>query len=135
MVDPTRVARLLETLGSYREHLSRLSELPIEEYLSERIFEGRYLVQASAQACIDVANHVISSEGWRAPRDFRDAFTVLEEHEIIDPELAGRLRDLAGMRNILVHLYEEVDDARVYDSLRAGLDDFDRFARAIAGLL
>lgn len=135
MVDPQRLARLLETLASFRKHLERLAATKRDDYLASHAFEGRYLVQASAQACIDIANHVISSEGWRAPRDFRDAFTVLEEHHVIEAGLVGRLRDLAGMRNVLVHLYEDVDDARVHEALGTGLDDFDSFARAISRLL
>jgi uncharacterized protein YutE (UPF0331/DUF86 family) len=135
MVDPERVARMLETLATYREHMRSLSELPLDAYLSSHPFEGRYLVQASAQVCIDIANHVISSEGWRVPRDFRDAFTVLREQGVVAEELADSLRDLAGMRNVLVHLYDDVDDERVHEGLRAGLADFELFARAIARLL
>ncbi|MDQ3989756.1 MAG: hypothetical protein M3291_11260 [Actinomycetota bacterium] len=56
--------------------LDRLRELPITEYLRGEVYAGRYLVQVSAQTCIDLANHIIASEGWRAPRDFGDTFTV-----------------------------------------------------------
>jgi uncharacterized protein YutE (UPF0331/DUF86 family) len=91
-------------------------------------------VQASAQACIDLANHVIASSGWRTPTDFRDAFTVLEEEDAIDGELAERMRALAGLRNRLVRVYDDVDDRIVHASLAEGLDDLSRFARVIARL-
>ena len=91
-------------------------------------------MQASAQVCIDLANHVIASSGWRAPGDFRDAFTVLEEHGAIDGSLAERMRALAGLRNRLVHIYEQVDDRVVHASLPEGLDDLSAFARAMADL-
>ncbi len=99
------------------------------------MYTGRYLVQVAAQTCIDLANHVIASEGWRAPRDFGDSFTVLSEHGVIDDALAGRLRGLAGLRNRLVHVYDEIDDARVHESLAAGLSDLDMFATALARLV
>lgn len=35
----------------------------------DRVHAGRYLVQVAAQTCIDIANHVIASEGQRSPRD------------------------------------------------------------------
>lgn len=132
MVDPGRVRRLLGELEDYRAELSRLSRLAVTEYDGERAFAGRYLVQVSAQICIDVANHVIASSGWRTPTDFRDAFTVLEEEGIIDAELAERMRALAGLRNRLVHVYEKVDDRIVHESLGAGLDDLSTFAQAMA---
>lgn len=134
MVDPPRVRRLLEALANYRDRLSELQGLPVERYVAEQAFAGRYLVQAAAQACIDIANHVISSEGWRVPRDFRDAFTVLEEKGILDASLAERLRGLAGLRNRLVHLYEDVDDSLVHEALAEGLRDLDAFSRVIARL-
>jgi hypothetical protein len=35
------------------------------------------------EACIDVAQHVISDEGFREPSSYRDAFAVLAEHGIL----------------------------------------------------
>jgi uncharacterized protein YutE (UPF0331/DUF86 family) len=134
MVDPARVRRLLAGLDEYRDRLAALRDLNADDYCGDRAFAGRYLVQASAQACIDLANHVIASSGWRTPTDFRDAFTVLEEEDAIDGELAERMRALAGLRNRLVRVYDDVDDRIVHASLAEGLDDLSRFARVIARL-
>lgn len=134
MVDPARVRRLLGGLEEYMARLAVLRDLPSAEYEGDHAFAGRYLVQASAQACIDMANHVIASSGWRPPADFRDAFTVLEEQGSIDAELAERMRALAGLRNRLVHVYEDVDDRIVQQSLEEGLQDLARFSQAMAAL-
>lgn len=77
---------------------------------------------------------MIASSRWRVPKDFRDSFTVLEERGVIEARLSERLRALAGLRNRLVHLYEEVDDTLVHSALSEGLTDLDDFARAIARL-
>lgn len=135
MIDPGRVRAMLALLQRYQARLQRLAALPRETYLAEHDFEGRYAVQAAAQACLDLANHVIASEGWQPAADFRDSFSRLEQHGVIDAELAGRMRALAGQRNLLVHLYGEVDDALVHAFLQEGLTDLDRFARAIAAVL
>ncbi len=134
MVDRDRIHHRLELLAGYLRELQRLQDLPVTEYLRHEVYAGRYLVQVAAQTCIDLANHVIASEGWRGPRDFGDSFTVLHEHGIIDEALAGRLRGLAGLRNRLVHVYDEIDDVRVHEALSAGLPDLDAFAVAVARL-
>jgi uncharacterized protein YutE (UPF0331/DUF86 family) len=134
MVDPARVTRLLEALSQYRQRLDALRALPAGEYTGDRALAGRYLVQASAQVCIDLANHVIASSGWRAPTDFRDAFTVLEEQGVLAPDLAERMRALAGLRNRLVHVYEDIDDGIIHASLAEGLIDLAEYAQAIADL-
>lgn len=135
MIDPARTRRLLEALAGYRDQLAALRDMPLEEYLENEALAGRYLVQVSAQTCIDLANHVIASLRWRAARDFRDAFTVLEEHSVLDATLAERLRAVAGLRNRLVHLYADVDDALVHRALPEGLQDLEAFGRAIAELV
>lgn len=135
MIDPGRVRAKIALLERYRARLARLAALPLEIYVAEHDFEGRYAVQAAAQACCDLANHVIASEGWQPAVDFRESFTRLEEQGVIDAALAARMRALASQRNLLVHLYGEVDDALVHASLQEGLDDLDRFAGAIAALL
>jgi uncharacterized protein YutE (UPF0331/DUF86 family) len=125
----------VELLAGYLFELRRLRDLPIVEYLHHEVYAGRYLVQVAAQTCIDLANHLITSEGWRSPRDFGDSFTILGEHSVIDDALAGRLRGLAGLRNRLMHVYDEIDDTRVHKSLVAGLPDLDTFATALAKLV
>lgn len=134
MVDPDKLSERLQALANYRVALERLRALSLEEYLADQVYAGRYLVQTAAQSCIDLAAHVIASEGWRAPRNFGDVFTVLAENRVIDAQLAGRLRALAGLRNRLVHVYGEIDDTLVHAALDEGLADLDAFATAIARL-
>lgn len=126
MVDPDRVRRLVTSIEQWRDVLTAEPQDPLRR---------RYAVQSAAQASIDLANHVIASEGWRVPRDYGDAFTVLAENAVIDGELADRFRALAGLRNLLVHLYDEVDDDRLARDIRAGLADLGALASAVARLL
>lgn len=125
MVDPDRLRRLIAGLERWRDILA---DEPAD------IYRRRYAVQSAAQATIDIANHVIAANGWRVPQDYGDAFTVLAEHDVIDNDLAANLRALAGLRNLLVHLYDEIDDDRVAQEAAAGLDDLGRFAQLTAAL-
>ena len=62
-------------------------------------------------------------------------FTVLNENEILSDNFTLRLRQMAGLRNRLVHLYWEVDDALIYSFLQNDLGDFDQFIRYIENYL
>ena len=68
-------------------------------------------LQRAAQAAIDLAMHVVSSEGYGIPADLAEGFTLLAKHGVIDEELAGRLRRMVGFRNIAVHQYQALDPA------------------------
>lgn len=49
--------------------------------------------------------------------------------------LAVRFRALSGLRNLLVHLYDDIDDERIAREVRTGLGDLNRFSMAVARLL
>ncbi|CAN5230347.1 DUF86 domain-containing protein [soil metagenome] len=135
MVDPSRVRAKLSLLDAYLTRLRWLAAMDRAAYVEDRAYEGRYLVQATAQVCIDLANHLIASEGWQPATEFRQSFARLAEHDVLTDDHVARLQDLAGLRNRLVHLYDDVDDALVHDALGEGLADIERFAAVIASLV
>ena len=45
------------------------------------------------------------------------------------------MRELAGLRNLLVHLYWDVDDEMVYEGIRSELGDFETFVAHIIAYL
>jgi uncharacterized protein YutE (UPF0331/DUF86 family) len=60
---------------------------------------------------------------------------VLEENGILSAELSRKLRQMAGLRNRLVHLYWEIDDEQIYEYLQNELTDFDEFAQLISAFV
>jgi uncharacterized protein YutE (UPF0331/DUF86 family) len=112
MVDKATLDGLLANLQQYVAELRRL---------------------AAVESCIDIANHVIASEGFRLPKDNADSFAVLAEERIVSAEWQDRLASMARFRNRLVHLYSAVRDELVHEYLQQFVGDLDAFSRAIAG--
>ena len=83
----------------------------------------------SIQICIDIGAHLVSELGLKPAEDYQGVFASLGAHGTIDSDLADRLGDAAGLRNLLVHDYGEIDHARLWDSL-GELDDLRAFAAA-----
>lgn len=136
MVDLARLRGLLDRLRDEVAELRRLANYQGEELLGDRdrLNAVKYLFVVTAEICIDVGNHVIASEGLRAPQTFAEVFTVLGEADYVSQELAGHLEAMARFRNLLVHQYAEIDDERVVEILHTRLDDFDRFRELIAAI-
>jgi uncharacterized protein YutE (UPF0331/DUF86 family) len=134
MVDPGRLRSLLDRMGEEVEHLRRLSAIAPEELLADpdRLAGVKYRFVVAIETCIDTAQHVIASEGLRAPSDFADAFAVLGEAGVLPPELVPVLGEMARFRDLLVHGYLQVDDRRVLEILRSRLGDFDAFREHVA---
>jgi uncharacterized protein YutE (UPF0331/DUF86 family) len=125
-----RLARLEELLRDLR----RLSRSGREPYLGDRGLQAqaeRWL-QLAAECVLDLANHLISERGWRTPETYRDSIRVLAEEGVLPGDLAPRLEAWAGLRNILVHLYLEVDHETLWRVLTEDLGDLEAFAAAVA---
>lgn len=60
---------------------------------------------------------------------------LLSRKEILSKEVAKTFEAAVGVRNILVHQYEEVDPRKVYEVIQNNLSDFDRFIGEIGELL
>jgi uncharacterized protein YutE (UPF0331/DUF86 family) len=124
-------------LRQYTSNLQTIVEQEQNDFLQDprSIGSARYYLQVSIETCINIANHIIATERLRAPQDYRDSFRVLNEAGILPDDFVDTMRELAGLRNLLVHLYWDVHDEMIYDGIRAELDDFETFVGYIAAFL
>ncbi len=114
-------------------YVGRLKELRERDVLADPHLRGsleRHL-HLAAECAIDVGELLIARDRLPRPGTYKEVFRVLEERGILPPELARRFRDIAGLRNLLVHAYEGVDPARLLEYLDQ-LDDFKEFSRCVA---
>jgi uncharacterized protein YutE (UPF0331/DUF86 family) len=133
MVSFEKVVHKFQQLDEYLKILAKISKTPKETFLKDKILIGsaKYYLQVSIECCLDVANHIIASEKFRAPRDYSDSFLVIQEEGLISSELGDKLRQMAKFRNRLVHLYGEIDNTNVYEYIKGDLKDIEEFKAII----
>lgn len=136
-VDPIRIRDLLGNINDAQRRLRELGQLPESEFLGDyRNTEStKYLLIVVTEAAIDLCNHIVARRGGRAPQDYADCFAILAELDVIDLDLANRLKRMARFRNLIVHLYWRVDNRRVYQIIHANLDDLDTFRQKVLAWL
>jgi uncharacterized protein YutE (UPF0331/DUF86 family) len=110
--------RLLQDLSAFEQ--ATPAEVEAQHYTVERMLE--LLVGAAS----DLLFHLLAERGITAG-SYRDSFRRAGQQGLLPENLAGRLQQAAGMRNILVHMYEEIDYAILHQSVGAALRDFPRF--------
>ena len=66
-------------------------------------------LQRAVQAIIDLATHIVASEGLGLPDTVKDNFRLLLEGKIIHKELARKMEGMVGFRNIAVHNYQSLN--------------------------
>ena len=126
---PEVVARKLDFLRMTLADLqpfsgSSLERVLAEHYRVERLFE--VLVTAAA----DLIQHLLA-ERKVAAASYSDAFARAGRLGILPADLAAKLQEAAKMRNVLVHLYEDIDYQRVRDNIDPLLVDVAALIAAI----
>ena len=103
----TRLRSIVERVkGYYVEFVEALRDY---EQGEERIYAVERLAQLIAQSILDFAAVLASREEGVKPSTYRELAAWLARRLNLDSELAEFLRGLAGFRNILVHMYAEID--------------------------
>ena len=96
---------------------------------------AKYSLLEIMEACIDIANYIISVRGFRRAEEYSEMFKVLKEEGVIGKELATKLEDMARFRNLLVHRYGEIDNRRVLEVIKHNLKDIEEFEKEIEKFL
>lgn len=109
MTDPELIAKKLAQIETCVQQLRTLSQpariaIDVRE---ERFIE--HTLQIAIQSVLDVASHIISDEHLGEPGTNREMVDLLERAGWVSSDLAVRLRNMVGFRNILVHGYETID--------------------------
>ncbi len=84
-------------------------------------------LQRAIQASIDLANVAIAKEGLGLPNTYRQSFEILNKHQVINDELADKMKSMVGFRNISVHDYGKINPEIVHSIVNENLGDFELF--------
>jgi uncharacterized protein YutE (UPF0331/DUF86 family) len=80
-------------------------------------------LQKIIEAIIDIGKMLIAEKKFREPANNREVFQILEENRMFDSEFIPLLDKMIGMRNIIVHSYDRIDDSIVFGVLKKNLAD------------
>lgn len=113
--------------------LEEIKTLSPEQFLEsyKDIQAAKYSLLEIMEACIDIANYIISVKGFRRAEEYSEMFKVLKEGGVIQKKLATKLEDMARFRNLLVHRYGEVDNRRVLEIIKHNLKDIEKFEKEV----
>lgn len=119
------------------ERLKRMRSLSRSEFLADQdtLDIACYRLLIAIEAALQLCFHVGAQRLQRIPETYAECFALLDEADVISDELSQSLQQMARFRNILVHVYWDIDYGQVYDILQVHLDDLSAFTRAIGALV
>ena len=142
MIDRALVTRKITLILKDLAALTDLSRQSREAYLANPINEvlaERYLERMIGRM-IDINYHLITESGHPPPKDYHESFQMLGTMGILQGEFSREIAFSAGLRNRIVHEYDEIDAAKVYEALQVAvqqlptyLDHVNRFIGRLPG--
>ncbi|MEA3397845.1 MAG: DUF86 domain-containing protein [Chloroflexota bacterium] len=129
------VASRLKLLAEYVDELHgyQIQAISFHTYQDNKMLRRAVerALQVAMEVCLDIGRRIIAVEGFRYPETNQDVFRILAEEGVLPADLLPTLLEMARFRNLIVHDYARIDDARVYVILKKRLGDFDAFAEIV----
>lgn len=128
---------IIKRIGKIRKCVMALQKIHLEhtkeEFLNDDVLKAAVErnVQVAIQSVLDICNHVVADMKLEVPDEEKQAFSIMAAHQLISFELAAKLGLMAGMRNVLVHEYLEIDYDRLYEVMTHNIADFEELIAAI----
>ena len=132
-IDTVIVTTRLEFITRYLDNLKRFEEVSLDDYLinfDTQLITER-LLQLMAQAAIDINDHILSKLNPGKSETNFDSFISLGKYGVITPELARQIAPPSGLRNRLVHEYDEIDPQQVFKAISFALQQYPLYVRQV----
>jgi uncharacterized protein YutE (UPF0331/DUF86 family) len=125
-MSPEVVAKKLSAMTQYLKDLLPYKEVSFDDFM-QRHYEIERIIELLIMTASDIVFHLLVQKGEQPPATYKSAFLRAGEGGIIDKELSNNLAKGAGLRNILVHEYEEIDYQLLHKSISIVINDFTSF--------
>lgn len=116
------MSRITDKIAEIEEYASALEEFmpnDFNKYLNDIKTKAaceRYFEKIT-EAIVDLAFLILKDLGLKIPDDDKTAFDLLAKEKLLQQNIAEKLKNAKGMRNILAHQYGDVDDEIVFNSI------------------
>lgn len=123
-------------LKEIRDDLMKLEDfkrISLEEYKSGHNFAAsEHYIRRALEAMLEIGTHILSRLPGAKPQTYKDIPRLLGQYEVVPKDFAeGKLIQMTGYRNRLIHFYEEITEEELYDIIQNDLPDLEKFCRYI----
>ncbi len=113
------VVRKVSNLKKYLKQLRKSASVSLDDYKGD--FERQLIVERLMhlliESAIDINMHLVVSAGQPPPETYRDSFLAIAQIGAISSELATEIAPSAGLRNRLVHDYDDINLEIIYGAI------------------
>lgn len=89
---------------------------------------AKYILIELAEAMSNCLQHILAKQKGVAVSGYIDTIAKGHKEGILSETLFQKLKPFFDFRNSLIHRYWSIDDETLIENIKAGIDDFERFA-------
>ena len=126
----------LNKIEDYINRLEKYQNITLEEYLNSQDIQmiTERIIQIITEAALDINKYILSCNGILETKKNwtnKEYFIMAAQQQIITEDLAIELAKAAGMRNVLVHLYLDIDSRQIFEGIHQSLIYYPLYIRQV----
>jgi uncharacterized protein YutE (UPF0331/DUF86 family) len=126
-IDTKRIRQYLTEIIRNSQELKRIVEKGAMAPDSIELKAAKYLLIELAEAMSNCLQHLLAKQRGIAVSGYIDTIAKGYKEGILSEGLFQKLKPFFDFRNSLVHRYWTVDDEKLIENIKSGLNDFDQF--------
>jgi len=129
-----KIERNLSLIQGFLSELRELSMMAEKDFLLDKRnpAAAESYLRRSLESVFDIGRHILAKSYGFKELEFKKIALELGEKGVVDKEYARVLLKMAGYRNRMVHLYQEVTPEEIYSILKNHLSDIGQFISEIS---
>lgn len=133
MADQPLLERKLQRLTTYLEQLASFQSLTYAQFEEDATqhYAVERLLQLIVDEAIDINTQLLLMHRRAPAKDYYSSFLQLSALRVCSAAEAKRLALTTGLRNALVHEYEEVDSQEVFRNIHNVLNMYPAYVRCV----
>jgi uncharacterized protein YutE (UPF0331/DUF86 family) len=140
MKQPLEREAILPRIDGIRDNLEKLrvlGNLPFKKFCKDDSYAlTQHYLRLSLEGVFHIGSHILSRMPGGRAVEYKDIAIKLGKKGIVTATFSEKkLVPMAGMRNLLVHHYADIDHARLYGVIRDHLKDIEKFLQSIKKLI
>jgi uncharacterized protein YutE (UPF0331/DUF86 family) len=136
-IDQEIINTRIRLIIKYLNRLKLFESVSLDNYLNDFDLQliSERLLQLIVEVGTDINTYLLVELYENTPTTYFDSFIKAGQRGIITRDLAAQLAQSAGMRNRLVHQYEDIDNKIVFAAIPKALQQYRLYIQQITAYL
>ena len=135
MIDTEFIKRKVALITEELERLKEFKDLTIDETAKDFKIQAvvERLLERIITRTIDINQHILAEKGVdiKLARTYRETFLRLADIGVYPSEFARTIAPSAGLRNALVHDYNNIDEEILHKSITDAIVEFNEYGKYV----